>query len=84
MAKFYSQLIEQLQAFIAAQKIFFTATAPTTGRINLSPKGLYEFKQERQTLINWAKHKGELGIEQYWQEKNQQSIDGLPTHLLTE
>lgn len=181
MAKFYSQLTEELQTFIAAQKIFFTATAPTTGRINLSPKGidtfrcldtttvayldltgsgnetaahlqeneritimfcsfdeqplilrlygmgktikprekqwqelssifpclpgerqivmidiesiqtscgygvpLYEFKQERQTLINWAKHKGKDGIEQYWQEKNQQSIDGLPTHLLTE
>lgn len=178
MAKFYSKLTPELQAFIQAQKIFFTATAPTTGRINLSPKGIdtfrcldlatvgyldltgsgnetaahlhengritimfcsfeqnplilrlygqgevispqqdrgerlqahfpalpgerqiillhvesvqtscgfgvpvYEFKQQRQTLINWAENKGESGIKQYWQEKNQQSIDGLPTNI---
>lgn len=177
MAKFYAQLTEELESFIQTQKIFFTATAPTTGRINLSPKGidtfrcfnvktvayldltgsgnetaahlqqngritimfcsftekplilriygsgktikrsdphwqkfsalfphlpgerqivilkiesiqtscgygvpLYDFKQERQTLIDWAKNKGQKGIEQYWQEKNQQSIDGLPIY----
>jgi hypothetical protein len=179
MAKFYSQLTLELQQFIEQQKIFFTATAPRQGRINLSPKGidtfrcldsktvayldltgsgnetaahleengamtimfcsfsekplilrlygqgkvirprdrdweifsslfvslpgerqiivlaidslqtscgwgvpLYEFKQERSNLINWAAQKGETGIEEYWQEKNQYSIDGLPTKLL--
>ncbi|MGK7873831.1 MAG: pyridoxamine 5'-phosphate oxidase family protein [Xenococcaceae cyanobacterium] len=179
MAKFYSQLTQQLQNFIKEQKIFFTATAPRHGRINLSPKGIdtlrcidsktvayldltgsgnetaahlhengrmtimfcsfshqplilrlygkgrvihsrdkewkdfyslfpslpgkrqiilldidsiqtscgygvpiYEYKQERQTLINWANNKGEQGIEEYWQAKNQKSIDGLPTKLL--
>ncbi|MCL1470534.1 hypothetical protein [Argonema antarcticum] len=40
MAKFYSELNEDLRNFIEAQKIFFTATAPITGRINLSPKGV--------------------------------------------
>lgn len=40
MAKFYTALDEQLIAFIAAQKMFFVATAPTRGRINLSPKGM--------------------------------------------
>ncbi len=40
MAKFYSALNDSLRAFIAAQKIFFTATAPVEGKINLSPKGL--------------------------------------------
>ena len=40
MAKFYTQLNDELQAFIAAQKMFFVATAPSQGRINLSPKGL--------------------------------------------
>lgn len=178
MAKFYSQLTQELQDFIKQQKLFFTATAPTQGRINLSPKGidtfrcidevtvayldltgsgnetaahlhengrmtimfcsfseqplilrlygsgnvihpgdrqwqeyhdyfssipglrqiivlnidsvqtscgfgvpLYEFKQERQTLIDWAQNKGQA-IKQYWQEKNQTSIDGLPTHVM--
>ena len=178
MAKFYSQLTTQLQTFIQKQKIFFTATAPHSGRINLSPKGsdtfccidnnnvayldltgsgnetaahlhengritimfgsfeenplilrlygqgevisptsprwnqlhslfssipgerqiillkiesvqtscgfgvpLYEFKEDRKTLIDWAVKKGESGIKEYQQQKNLQSIDGLPTKL---
>ncbi|MCP4416744.1 MAG: pyridoxamine 5'-phosphate oxidase family protein, partial [Chloroflexi bacterium] len=40
MAKLYSELSEDLQDFIAAQHIFFVATAPANGRINLSPKGM--------------------------------------------
>ncbi len=40
MAKFYTELNDTLRNFIARQKIFFVATAPTEGRINLSPKGL--------------------------------------------
>ncbi|MEW5959554.1 MAG: pyridoxamine 5'-phosphate oxidase family protein [Chloroflexota bacterium] len=40
MAKFYSELNDNLRDFIAEQKMFFTATAPTAGRINLSPKGM--------------------------------------------
>ncbi len=179
MAKFYSELNSSLQDFIQEQKLFFTATAPLQGRINLSPKGidtlrcidhqtvayldltgsgnetaahlrengrmtimfcsfsekplilrlygkgrvirakdeewqslsslfdslpgkrqiivldiesvqtscgygvpLYEFKQERNTLIEWAEKKGEQGIKEYWQAKNLNSIDGLPTQLL--
>ncbi|MGQ9865063.1 MAG: pyridoxamine 5'-phosphate oxidase family protein, partial [Pseudanabaenaceae cyanobacterium] len=39
MAKFYPTLTPALQAFIAAQHIFFVATAPHQGRVNLSPKG---------------------------------------------
>jgi hypothetical protein len=40
MAKFFPQLDTALRDFIAEQKIFFTATAPADGRINLSPKGM--------------------------------------------
>jgi hypothetical protein len=179
MAKFYSDLDASLQNFIKEQKIFFTATAPQKGRINLSPKGIdtfrcidnktvayldltgsgnetsahlnedsrmtimfcsfsdnplilrlygqgkvirprdkewqtfyslfkplpgerqiivlevdsaqtscgfgvpvYEFKEERKTLIEWANKKVEQGIYEYWEAKNLKSIDGLPTKLL--
>lgn len=179
MAKFYSDLDASLQNFIKEQKIFFTATAPQNGRINLSPKGIdtfrcidnktvayldltgsgnetsahlnedsrmtimfcsfsdnplilrlygqgkvirprdkewlsfyslfkplpgerqiivlevdsaqtscgfgvpvYEFKEERKTLREWANKKGEQGIYEYWKAKNLKSIDGLPTKLL--
>jgi hypothetical protein len=44
MAKFYSQLNEMLQNFIAEQRMFFVATAPLQGRVNLSPKGMDTFR----------------------------------------
>jgi hypothetical protein len=44
MAQFYTQLDEKLRQFILAQHMFFTATAPNQGRINLSPKGLDTFR----------------------------------------
>jgi hypothetical protein len=179
MAKFYSDINDSLQNFIQEQKIFFTATAPRQGRINLSPKGIdtfrcldnktvayldltgsgnetsahlnedsrmtimfcsfsekplilrlyghgkvvrprdtewstfyshftpvpgerqiivlevdlvqtscgygvpiYELKEERKTIIEWATKKGEQGVYEYWEAKNIKSIDGLPTKLL--
>lgn len=181
MAKFYTEIIPSLQDFVQEQKIFFTATAPQQGRINLSPKGIdtfrcidsqtvayldltgsgnetaahliengrmtimfcsfdekplilrlygqgrvirlrdkewqafyslfdslpgerqivvlsvewvqtscgygvpvYEFKQHRNLLLEWARKKGEEGVKEYWVAKNLKSIDGLPTQLLDE
>ncbi|HEX9930691.1 MAG TPA: pyridoxamine 5'-phosphate oxidase family protein [Pyrinomonadaceae bacterium] len=178
MAKFYTELDNSLRRFIAEQKIFFTASAPNDGRVNLSPKGMdsfrcldsktvayldltgsgnetaahifengrltimfcsftekplilrlygrgrvvrkndedwnrlysnftpiigerqiivleieslqtscgfavpvYELKEEREKLVEWAENKGENGLLEYRQTKNQISIDGLPTHL---
>lgn len=40
MATRYAGLDERLAAFIAAQKIFFVASAAATGHVNLSPKGM--------------------------------------------
>lgn len=178
MAKFFSELDDALIRFIEKQKIFFTASAPADGRINLSPKGMdtfrcldhktvayldltgsgnetaahlaengrltimfcsfsaqplilrlygqgkvvgktdedweklhtnfdsligerqiivlniesgqtscgfgvpvYELKEERQRLVEWAENKGENGLREYRQTKNRISIDGLPTFL---
>lgn len=43
---------------------------------------IYDLQTERPAIINWAKSKGESGLNDYWKLKNLQSIDGLPTHLL--
>ncbi|MCC6139715.1 MAG: pyridoxamine 5'-phosphate oxidase family protein [Nitrospira sp.] len=37
---------------------------------------------DRELLNEWACKKGEEGLRQYWQEKNQLSLDGIPTHIL--
>jgi hypothetical protein len=39
---------------------------------------------ERDTLARWAEKKGATGLLDYWREKNQVSIDGLPSGLLEE
>ncbi|TYL42519.1 MULTISPECIES: pyridoxamine 5'-phosphate oxidase family protein [Dickeya] len=43
MSNFYEQLDENLIHFIQHQKIFFVASAPNNGLINLSPKGMDTF-----------------------------------------
>ena len=42
----------------------------------------YEYKGERNELNDWASNQGKEGISKYWEEKNQTSIDGLPTNIL--
>jgi hypothetical protein len=41
----------------------------------------YELKSERHTLTKWADNKGREGVEEYWCEKNLESIDGKDTGL---
>jgi len=44
MARFFDKLTPELTEFIRAQPLFFVATAASTGRINLSPKGMDTFR----------------------------------------
>jgi hypothetical protein len=179
MARFYPALEDRHRDFIAAQKLFFTASGTADSRLNLSPKGMdslrvidakrvayldltgsgnetaahlkhdgrltlmwcsfdaeplilrlygrgrtvrrqdadwnelrrhfpalpgerqiivldiesvqtscgyavpmFAYQGERDTLARWAEKKGAVGLLDYWREKNQVSIDGLPTGLL--
>lgn len=43
---------------------------------------LYSYAGDRPLLLEWATKKGEDGVRRYWKEKNQVSLDGLPTHIL--
>jgi Pyridoxamine 5'-phosphate oxidase len=45
---------------------------------------LFDYRGERPSLDNWARSKGEEGLEAYRREENLVSIDGLPTGLLDE
>jgi len=43
----------------------------------------FDYIEERDQLKNWAIKKGEQGISEYWREKNQLSLDGKPTDVVS-
>ena len=44
MSDWYKHITPEIKGFIGEQKMFFVATAPQSGRINLSPKGMDTFR----------------------------------------
>jgi len=44
----------------------------------------YEYLDDRDALTNWAIKQGDEGLKQYWEKKNQTSIDGIETYILEE
>lgn len=42
----------------------------------------YQYQNERPTLNTWARKKGSQGVEQYWKEINETSLDGKPTGII--
>ena len=44
MSEFFDHITDEHRAFIAAQPVFFVATAAADARINLSPKGMDTFR----------------------------------------
>ena len=42
----------------------------------------YEYVGERNQLRDWAIAKGKDGIAEYWKQKNQISLDSIPTHIV--
>lgn len=53
MAKQYPNITAKLADFIRAQKIFFVATAPQEGHINLSPKGMDSLRVVDANTVIW-------------------------------
>ena len=43
---------------------------------------LFDQLGDRDLLKNWASKKGEVGLQDYWSEKNQLSLDGIPTNIV--
>ena len=41
----------------------------------------YAYSSDRELLNDWARKRGEEEIKQYWLDKNQLSIDAMPTHI---
>ncbi|MFT6674621.1 MAG: hypothetical protein ACJAVM_000804 [Sulfitobacter sp.] len=44
----------------------------------------YAHQGGRDTLEKWTQDRGPEGVAAYWQDRNQRTIDGLPTYILEE
>ena len=53
MSEFFSAITDKQRDFIAKQPVFFVATAPESGRINLSPKGMDSFRVLGPNLVGY-------------------------------
>ncbi|SEB24984.1 MULTISPECIES: pyridoxamine 5'-phosphate oxidase family protein [unclassified Mycobacterium] len=53
MAKQFPEITDRFSTFIAAQSIYFVATAASDGRVNLSPKGLDSLRVLRPNRVAW-------------------------------
>lgn len=42
---------------------------------------LMDFREDRPVLRNWAQDKGHEGLRTYWDTRNRETIDGLPTGI---
>jgi Pyridoxamine 5'-phosphate oxidase len=58
MAKLFDRLALAHREFIAAQHIFFVATAAATGRVNTSPKGMDSLRVLSPNRILWRNSTG--------------------------
>lgn len=58
MGKTFTNIEIEHTVFIKKQKIFFVATAPKSGKINLSPKGMDSFRIIDKNKIAWLNYTG--------------------------
>ena len=42
----------------------------------------FDYKGDRELLKDWAQKQGDDGLKKYWTERNQRTIDGLPTNIV--
>ena len=54
MGRAFESITEPMQAFIEKQHMFFVATAPDAGRVNLSPKGYDSFAVINEHTVAYA------------------------------
>ena len=45
---------------------------------------LVKYRGTRDTLRKWAEKKGLEGVHEFWEKRNQVSIDGKPSHIFSD
>ena len=77
----WAALYAHFKPLLVARQIFDLAIHSVQTSCGLGVP-LYDYKDERGQLEVWAEKKGGSGLRDYWAQKNQASIDGLPTHII--
>ena len=78
----WSQLYALFPPLPGARQIFTVAIDMVQTSCGMAVP-FFDYAGEREQLSDWAQKKGESGIKEYWQNKNQHSLDGIPTHILS-
>ena len=45
---------------------------------------LFDYVGQRETLQRWGEQKGPEGVREFWEKRNQVSIDARPTHIFSD
>jgi hypothetical protein len=77
----WNELFSLFDAIPGARQVFDLAVDLVQTSCGMAVPVL-DYAGEREQLKDWAIKKGEEGLEQYWQEKNQVSLDGRPTNIM--
>jgi hypothetical protein len=77
----WSELFSLFQPIPGARQIFdLTVDLVQTSCGMAVP--FFDYVEERELLKNWATKQSEEGLKEYWQKKNQESLDGKPTNIM--
>jgi len=77
----WSELYALFESKVGARQVFDLNIDLVQSSCGMSIP-LFNYVGERDQLTNWSLKKGEDGIKQYWESKNQFSIDGIPTNII--
>jgi len=78
----WSELFAHFDPLPGARQVFDLAIETVQTSCGMAVPNL-DYIGERELLKDWAVARGDAGLRTYWQEKNQSSIDGLPTHIVS-
>ncbi|BCD97368.1 pyridoxamine 5'-phosphate oxidase family protein [Marinagarivorans cellulosilyticus] len=77
----WAELYNHFPATVGARQIFDMQVELVQNSCGMAVP-FYTYNEEREQLNQWATKQGEQGLKQYWEKKNQSSIDGIETHIL--
>ncbi|MGY6214489.1 pyridoxamine 5'-phosphate oxidase family protein [Methylolobus aquaticus] len=76
----WASLFSSFQPLPGARQIFDVTLDLVQTSCGMAVPFLH-YEGEREQLSDWAETQGQSGLRDYWERKNQLSIDGIPTHI---